>query len=91
MKTNSPSSDEPLAPIQSLTYFSNNRNVSIKEFSLAHLASLTSFREGEPKALTKARRRFEIAERTVRHLQDSNLYAVLDSFDFIGLSMKGKK
>jgi hypothetical protein len=90
-KTNDSFSNESPDPSRSLTYSSNNRTLSEDEWFVVSLASTTQFCEGEPDRVTKTRQRFQYAEITKNHFQNVGFRPVFDSFDFVGLFMKGIK
>ena len=89
-KKNDPPFGESPNPIQTLHPFSNNRELSEEEWFALRLASTTSFRTSEPESVTKARSRISVAEIARDHLIKNDLLPIFDSFDFEGMTLKGK-
>ena len=89
-KKNDPFFNESPYPIQTLHPFSNNRELSEEEWFALRLASTTSFRTSEPESVTKARSRISVAEIARDHLIKNDLLPIFDSFDFEGMTLKGK-
>lgn len=73
---------------KSLHPFSNNRVLSESETFNLRLATLTEFNLVEPKSVTQARSRIEIAECVNEYLLNAGLPPIFDSFEYEGLRMK---
>jgi len=89
-KKNDPFFNESPYPPLTLHPFSNNRELNEAEWFALRLASTTHFRMSEPKVITKARSRIATAEIARDHLIKNDLIPVFDSFDFEGMTLKGK-
>lgn len=74
---------------KSLHPFSNFRELSESEWLLVRLATTTTFRISEPKAITRSRLRIESAEKARDHLLSIDLVPVFDSFEFEAMLLKG--
>ena len=73
---------------KSLHPFSNNRVLREAEAFNLRLAVLTEFNPVEPKSVTQARSRIEIAECVNEYLLNAGLPPIFDSFEYEGLRMK---
>ena len=89
-KNDSRFSESP-SPFHTLHAFSNFRELKEFEWFALRLASTTHFRISEPRSVTKARSRIATAEITRDHLIKNDLIPVFDSFDFEGMTLKGKQ
>lgn len=73
---------------KSLHPFSNNRQLSESESFNLRLATLTVFNPSEPKSVTQARSRIEVAKLVNEYLLNMGLAPIFDSFEYEGLRMK---
>lgn len=72
-----------------LPYYGLSRELSESEFFILRLASLTPFKESEPRSVTRARTRLEAAQIAREHLLHASLSPIFDSFEYEGLRLKG--
>jgi hypothetical protein len=70
-------------------YYGLSRELSESEFVILRLASMTPYRENEPRSITRARKRLETAQIVREHFLSSSLPPIFDSFDYEGLRLKG--
>lgn len=73
---------------KSLHPFSNNRLLTEDDLFRLRLATLTEFNPTEPKSITQARSRIEIAKVVNEYLTKAGFPPIFDSFEFEGLKMK---
>lgn len=72
-----------------LPYYGLTRELSESEFFILRLASMTPYKESEPRSVTRARIRLETAQIVKEHLLLSALPPIFDSFEYEGLRLKG--
>lgn len=72
-----------------LPYYGSSRDLSESEYFALRIASMTPHRENEPRSITRARMRLEVAQIVREHLRLSSLPPIFDSFEYEGLRLKG--
>lgn len=88
-KKNDPSLNGSPSSKHILPYFGSARELSESEYFELRIASMTPYRESEPRSITKARNRLKIAQIVINHFQSSSLPPIFDSFEYEGLRLKG--
>lgn len=88
-KKKDPSYNGSNSPKRILPYYGLNRDLSESEYFALRIASMTPFRESEPRSITRARIRLEVAQIAREHLLLSSLSPIFDSFEYEGLRLKG--
>jgi hypothetical protein len=88
-KKKDPSFNGSNSPKRILPYYGLSRELSDSEFFILRLASMTPYKESEPRSVTRARMQLEAAQKVREHLLLSSLPPIFDSFEYEGLRLKG--
>lgn len=88
-KKKDPSFNGSNSPKRILPYYGLSRDLSESEYFALRIASMTPYRESEPRSITRARIRLEVAQIAREHLLLSSLSPIFDSFEYEGLRLKG--
>lgn len=91
MTRSTPSFNEVPQPVSRIAYYSDNSYLSELEWFALRLAVTTSRSSAEPKSVSEARKRIELAKVALDHLRFNGFSPIFDSFEFEALTLEGVK